>query len=140
MEKEETMIFIKPDAIEKRLVGKIITRFEEEGFDIMDIVLLELSREDAEEFYGVHKGKDFFERNIAFVISGPVIAIVLEGENIIERVRTVMGSTFNPEPGTIRSDFGIHNERTLMHASDSPEAVSFEIGVIDNALLEKEED
>jgi nucleoside-diphosphate kinase len=139
MEKEETMVLIKPDAIEKKLIGKIITRLETEGFDIVDMIMLDLDRKDAETLYGVHKGKDFFERNIAFVISGPVIAMILEGDNVIERVRTVMGSTSNPGAGTIRAEFGVYNERTLMHASDSPEAAAFEIGVIDNALLEKED-
>ena len=128
----ETLVVIKPDAIEKNLIGKIISIFELEGFSIVDMAMLNLSRKDAEDFYITHKGKDFFERNIDFIVSGPIVAMVLRCDetDIITRVREIIGSTVDADPWTIRGKFGVWNERTLVHASDSSKAFDWEIDVL----------
>jgi nucleoside-diphosphate kinase len=121
--------------VEQNLIGKIIGRFENEGFTVESLVMLNMDTEYVEEFYAVHKDKDFFRRNVDFVASGPIVAMILGGEeNIINNVRKIIGSTFDPEPGTIRHEFGVHNEETLVHASDSQEAFEYELDVVIKAL------
>ncbi len=122
-------MMIKPDGVQRRLVGKILQRIEDCGFKIVAIKFLKISREMAEKHYAVHKGKDFFEGLINYITSGPVVAMVIEGKNAVERVRKIVGST-NPKdamPGTIRGDFAQDIGRNIIHASDSRETAEKEI-------------
>ena len=130
---ERTLSLIKPDALEKNCIGKIIARFEEAKLKVVAAKMLRLSREEAEQFYGIHKGKHFFESLICFITSGPLVALVLEGENAILKNRDVMGAT-DPRkalPGTLRGDFakdvGDKIERNIVHGSDAPETAKVEI-------------
>ena len=131
MEKERTFVIIKPDAVQRGLIGKIITRFEGKGIKIVAMKLLSVSKELAEKHYGIHKGKQFFDSTVKFITSSPVVAIVLEGNNAIEMVRCMMGKT-DPQKadmGTIRGDFGQFIGRNIVHGSDSPENAEFEINL-----------
>ncbi|MGC8568632.1 MAG: nucleoside-diphosphate kinase [Nitrososphaeria archaeon] len=121
---ERTLIVIKPDAVKRGLVGKILSRFEEKGFIIKELRMLTLSREMAENFYSVHKGKPFFQDLVSFITSGPVVAAILEGRNAIETVRIMIGSTdaSKAPPGTIRGDFSLGLTDNAIHASDSRES------------------
>lgn len=126
---ERTLILIKPDAVRRRLIGEIIRRIESRGFEIVAMKMLTPSRELAEEHYAVHRGKDFFEPTVEFITSGPVVAMVVQGENVIELTRTMMGAT-NPleaAPGTIRGDLTTSMRFNLIHGSDSPETAASEI-------------
>ena len=130
---ERTLSMAKPDAVEKNCIGAVLSRLEEAGLRLVAAKMICLSRDEAERFYAVHKGKHFFERLIAFITSGPLLAMVLEGENAILNNRDIMGAT-NPTkalPGTIRGDFaqdvGDRIERTIVHGSDSAETAKMEI-------------
>lgn len=128
---EQTFIMVKPDGVRRRLVGEIIGRFENKGFTLKEMKYLTPSRELAESHYSVHRGKPFFESVISFIISGPVVAMVWEGENVVALGRKLMGAT-KPEdatPGTIRGDFANTIEQNLVHGSDSVENALIEIGV-----------
>ena len=131
MEKERTFVIIKPDAVQRGLIGKIITRFEGKGIKIVAMKLLSVSKELAEKHYGIHKGKQFFDSTVKYITSSPVVAIVLEGNNAIEMVRGMMGKT-DPQKadmGTIRGDYGQFIGRNIVHGSDSPENAEFEINL-----------
>jgi len=131
MEKERTFVIIKPDAVQRGLIGKIITRFEGKGIKIVAMKLLSVSKELAEKHYGVHRGKQFFDSTVKYITSSPVVAIILEGNNAIEMVRGMMGKT-DPQKadmGTIRGDFGQFIGRNIVHGSDSPENAEFEINL-----------
>ncbi|MEN2994378.1 MAG: nucleoside-diphosphate kinase [Thermodesulfovibrio sp.] len=126
---EKTLVLIKPDAVSKNLIGEIISRFEKNGLRIAALKKVKLSKEKAKEFYIVHKEKPFYESLTDFMSEGPIVAMVIEGENAIERVRKIMGAT-NPkeaEEGTIRKDFGENIERNAVHGSDSQNSASYEI-------------
>lgn len=126
---ERTFIMIKPDGVQRKLIGEIISRIEKRNFSIPAMKMLTPSRKLAEEHYAVHRGKDFFEATVEFVTSGPVLAMVVEGDNAIKLMRNMMGAT-NPEnaaPGTIRGDFTISMQKNLIHGSDSPETAETEI-------------
>lgn len=126
---ERTLAIIKPDAVKKRIIGKIIQRIEDEGFRIIEMKLLRLSKEQAEEFYIVHKNKPFYKSLTEFMSSGEIIVLVLEKENAISHWRDVMGAT-DPalaKPGTIRHTYGFSIERNAVHGSDSPETAEWEI-------------
>ena len=126
---ERTLSIIKPDAVKKNIIGKIITRFEENGLYIVAGKLLHLSDEMASGFYAEHKGKPFFEDLKKFMTSGPVFIQVLEGENAVQKNRDLMGST-NPKEakiGTIRADFAISIDANAVHGSDSKESAKREI-------------
>jgi nucleoside-diphosphate kinase len=127
--KEKTLLIIKPDAVRKRVVGKIITLLEENGFELLGIVMKRLSREEAEKFYSVHRGKPFYEGLVNFIISGPVVAILLEKEEAIRNLREVVGATdpSNASPNTIRALFGTNVRENAVHASDSPDSARYEI-------------
>lgn len=128
---ERTFVMIKPDGVQRGLVGQIITRFERRGLKIIDLKLVHVSRELAEEHYAVHKGRPFYDGLIEYITSGPVVAMVLEGTNAIAVARKTMGAT-NPadaEPGSIRADFGVEIGRNLVHGSDGPDTAAFEIGL-----------
>lgn len=128
---EKTLIILKPDAIQRGLAGRIITRFEEKGLQIAAMKAMKVSKDLAEKHYAVHKGKPFYERLVQYITSSPVIVMVLQGVNAIVISRKMMGATFGSkaEPGTIRGDFGVSNSFNLIHGSDSPEAAAFEIGL-----------
>jgi nucleoside-diphosphate kinase len=134
MKSECTLIVIKPDGIRRHLIGKIISRFEDKGFRVINLRFFIFSREQASEFYSVHKAKPFFEELVSFITSGPVIACLIEGNNAITAVRLMAGVTksFEAAPGTIRGDFGLSLTENLIHASDSPESFIKESGVIFN--------
>ena len=126
---EKTLIIIKPDAVKKGIVGKILARFEEEQIKIKKMKMLHLTRQEAEGFYAVHRGKSFFDSLTSFMSEGPIVVAVLEADNVISRVRKIMGAT-NPEDadkGTIRKDFASSTERNCIHGSDSQESAKFEI-------------
>lgn len=128
---ERTFVMIKPDGVQRRLVGKIIERFERAGLKIVAMKFIEVSKEMAEKHYEIHKGKPFYEGLIKYITSSPVVAMVIEGENVIERVRTLVGST-DPQkamPGTIRGDFCQHIGRNIIHASDGEETAEKEIAL-----------
>lgn len=128
---ERTLIILKPDSLQRGLAGRIITRFEEKGFQFAALKLMRVSRELAEKHYAVHKEKSFYPRLIEYITSSPVVVAVLQGNNAIAVSRKMMGATFGSkaEPGTIRGDFGMSNSFNLIHGSDSPEAAQFEIGL-----------
>lgn len=126
---ERTLILLKPDAVQRGLVGHVTARFEAKGFKIVAMKLLHMSRDLAERHYAVHKGKDFYEPLLAFMTSGPIAAMVLEGVDAVAVTRTMMGPTFGPDApaGTIRGDFGLSKRHNLIHGSDSPETAAEEI-------------
>jgi nucleoside-diphosphate kinase len=126
---QRTLVLIKPDAVQRRLIGKIISRFEEKGFEIIGLRLMVISEELARQNYSVHKGKDFYEKLIIFMTSGPVAVMVLRGKNVVEVTRKMMGYTAGHEavPGTIRGDLAISERFNLIHGSDSAESAEKEI-------------
>ncbi len=128
---EQTLIILKPDCVQRRLVGRIIARFEEKGLVIAGMKLMQISRELAERHYAVHKGKPFYPGLIEYITSGPVIVMVLAGPRAIDVVRKLMGKTFGyeAEPGTIRGDFGLSKTYNLVHGSDGPETAATEIAL-----------
>jgi len=126
---QQTLSIIKPDAVKKGVIGKIIDRFESNGLRIAAMKKLQLSRSDAEQFYAVHKERPFFNDLVEFMISGPVVVMVLEGEDAVAKNRKLMGAT-NPkeaEPGTIRADFAESIDANAVHGSDSLENAKIEI-------------
>jgi nucleoside-diphosphate kinase len=127
---ERTLTIIKPDAVGAGHVGDIIKLFEANKFKIVAARLVSLTRQEAEGFYAVHRGKGFFESLTAFMSSGRALAMVLEGENAIARLREVMGATnpANAAPGTIRKLYAADIERNAVHGSDAPETAAYEIG------------
>lgn len=126
---EKTLAIIKPDAIKKKAIGKIIQRIEEEGFKISGLKMLHLSKKEAKGFYIIHKDKQFYESLTDFMSSGEIVILVLERENAIAHWRKVMGVT-DPalaEPGTLRHIFGFSIERNAVHGSDGPDTAEWEI-------------
>jgi nucleoside-diphosphate kinase len=126
---ERTLSIIKPDAVAKNIVGKIYSRFETNGLRIAAAKMVHLSRRDAEGFYAVHKARPFFKDLVEFMISGPVMVQVLEGENAIQKNRDLMGATDpkKAEKGTIRADFADSIDANAVHGSDAPETALAEI-------------
>ena len=129
---ERTLSIIKPDATRRNLTGKILARFEEAGLRIVAQKRLRLTREQAARFYAVHSERSFYDDLCDYMISGPVVAQVIEGENAIALIREIMGATnpANAAPGTIRAEFGESIEANSVHGSDSPETAEFEIGFL----------
>ncbi|ETD72116.1 nucleoside diphosphate kinase [Pelistega indica] len=126
---ERTLSIIKPDAVAKNVIGEIISRFEKAGLKVVNARLQQLTREEAEGFYAVHKERPFFNDLVEFMISGPVFVQVLEGENAIAKNRELMGAT-DPKkaaPGTIRADFAESIDANAVHGSDAPETAAVEI-------------
>ena len=129
MIKQRTLSIIKPDAVTKNLIGEINSRFEKAGLKIVACRMMHLSKKQAEEFYGVHKARPFFNDLVTFISSGPVLVQVLEGENAILKNRELMGAT-NPKealPGTIRADFADSIDENAVHGSDGLETAAWEI-------------
>ncbi len=128
---EKTFIILKPDAVQRQLVGQIISRFEQHGLKIVAMKFLQVPLSLAEEHYAVHKERPFFKSLIEYITASPVVAMVLEGPNAIQMARNVVGAT-NPldaAPGTIRGDFGMEIGRNLVHASDGPDTAKAEIAL-----------
>lgn len=126
---ERTLVLVKPDGVQRGLIGEILSRLERKGLKVVGLRLLQVPREMAERHYAVHAGKHFYEGLVEFITSGPVAAIALEGPDAVATVRRVVGQTMPNEaaPGTIRGDLGISGLRNLIHASDSPETAAFEL-------------
>ena len=131
MASERTLSIIKPDATERNITGRIISKLEEAGLRVIAQKRVWWKKKDAKKFYEVHKGQPFYKDLITFMTSGPIVLQVLEGEGAIAKNREVMGAT-NPvdaEPGTIRKDFGVNHQRNSVHGSDSSETAKKEIGL-----------
>jgi len=128
---ERTLLAIKPDGVQRGLVGEIIRRFETKGFTLVGMKFMKVSRELAEQHYGVHRERPFFKSLVEFITSGPVVAMVWEGEGVIASARKLIGAT-NPltaEPGTIRGDYGVNIGRNIIHGSDAPETAQQEVSL-----------
>ena len=127
---ERTLAIIKPDAVERRVAGKIIQRIEDEGFQIRAMRRVHLSKRDAEGFYAVHRERPFFGSLTEFMSSGPAIVVVLEAPDAIKKWRTLMGATdpAKADPGTLRKEFASSIEKNATHGSDAPETAAYEIG------------
>ncbi|MGE3541912.1 MAG: nucleoside-diphosphate kinase [Candidatus Tectimicrobiota bacterium] len=126
---EQTLTIIKPDAVQRNLAGRILARLEAEGFVILGMKMLRLSKEEAERFYAVHRTRPFFESLTSYMASGPAIPVLLQGDNAIQKLRDLMGAT-NPAQaaaGTLRQEFGLDVEKNAVHGSDSPESAAQEI-------------
>jgi len=133
---ERTLSIIKPDGVKKNVIGEVIKRFESNGLRIAAIKKIHMTKTQAEGFYAVHRARPFFGSLTEFMSEGPVVTIVLEGNNAIAKNRELMGAT-NPKdaaPGTIRKDFAADIERNVVHGSDGPETAAFEISYFFNAL------
>jgi nucleoside-diphosphate kinase len=126
---ERTLVILKPDAIQRGLIGPIITRLEQRGLRFAAMKLMQISPDLAARHYAIHKGKPFYEGLVQFITSGPVVAAVIEGKDAINIVRKTLGATSpaNAEPGTIRADFGLEIGRNLVHGSDGPDTAAYEI-------------
>ena len=125
---ERTLIIIKPDGVQRGLIGEIISRFERRGLRIVAMKFMQITEKLARQHYAVHKGKPFYEPLVAYITSGPVVAMILEGKNAIQIARNTMGAT-NPadaDPGTIRADLGVEIGRNLVHGSDGPDTAASE--------------
>ncbi len=132
MKLEQTLIVIKPDGVNRKLVGEILSRFEKKGFDIVKLKMLTMTQEQAEAFYALHKGKPFFYSLVKFMTSGPIVAAVLEGDTSVAVVRLLVGATksFEADAGTIRGDYGLGIKANIIHASDSRKSFTKEVQVI----------
>lgn len=128
---EQTLVLIKPDAVQRGLAGTIITRFERRGLKIVAMKLMKVDKTLAQQHYGIHKDKPFFKDLVKFITSSPIIATVFEGKNAVEIVRQCMGNTNSAQaaPGTIRGDFGLDIQNNLVHGSDSKENAVKEISL-----------
>jgi len=128
---ERTLIILKPDAIQRGLMGRIMTRFEEKGLQVVGMKMVTITEELAAAHYAPHKGKPFYEKLVRFMTSSPVVLLALQGKGVIETSRKMMGATFGfkAEPGTIRGDYGVSASFNLIHGSDSPEAAKAELAL-----------
>ena len=131
---DKTLILIKPDGVKKRHIGDIINRFEERGFNILNIRMLTLNSDQASDFYSIHKEKPFFPELIDYITSGPIVQVVLEGNSAIEVVRHMVGATnsLKADSGTIRGDFGLSHTENVIHASDSVDSFNRELNILSN--------
>ncbi|WP_025847205.1 nucleoside-diphosphate kinase [Paenibacillus ehimensis] len=126
---EKTFLMIKPDGVQRGLIGRLVQRFEDKGFQLIGSKLMVITKEQAEFHYAEHKEKPFFGELVQFITSGPVFAMVWQGDNVIALSRAMMGKT-NPldaAPGTIRGDYAVHTGNNIIHGSDSPESAEREI-------------
>lgn len=128
---QQTLVIVKPDGVQRGLVGKILTRFEERGMKIVALKMLQVSRALAEQHYAVHQGKFFYDGLVSYISSSPVVAMVLEGHEAIGAVRAMVGATrpWEAAAGTIRGDYAMMGLRNLIHASDAPETAAKEIAL-----------
>lgn len=128
---ERTFVAIKPDGVQRGFIGEIISRFEKKGLKLVGLKFMQVSRELAENHYGEHKGKPFFEGLVSFITSGPIVAMCWEGKDSVSICRNLIGAT-NPTaaaPGTIRGDLGLEIGRNMVHGSDSPESARRELAI-----------
>jgi nucleoside-diphosphate kinase len=128
---ERTLVIIKPDGVQRGLIGEIIARLERRGLKIVGMKMMQISTELASRHYAVHKGKPFYEGLVDYITSSPVVVMAIEGKRAIEVLRSTMGAT-NPvqaTPGTIRADLAVEIGRNLVHGSDGPETAAFELGL-----------
>ena len=128
---ERTLILLKPDCVQRRLVGSVLQRFEQKGLRLAGLKLVQVSRGLAVQHYAVHKGKPFYESLLKFITSGPTLALVLEGREAVVVVRNLIGATDGAKaaPGTIRGDFALSVQNNLIHGSDSPENAATEVAL-----------
>ena len=128
---EKTFVMIKPDGVQRNLTGKIISRLEEKGYKLVALKMLQLTEEQAKTHYIEHIERPFFPSVLAYITSGPVVAMVWEGENVVKGVRKLVGATDpkDAEPGTIRGDFGINIGKNVIHGADAPESALREMGI-----------
>lgn len=128
---QRTLVLLKPDAVQRRVIGRIIERFESKGLRIVGMKMVQPSRALAEKHYAVHRGKPFYEDLLTFLTSGPTVALCLEGREAVAVVRNLMGPTDGAKapPGTIRGDFGLSIQNNLVHGSDSPDNAATEISL-----------
>ena len=137
---ETTLIILKPDAVQRGLMGRILSRFEDKGLQIVGCKMIQISQHMAERHYEAHKGKPFYNGLVAFMTSSPVLVLAIRGVGAISICRKMMGATFgsNAEGGTIRGDFGVSNSFNLIHGSDSPEAAAKEMELFftENEILD----
>jgi nucleoside-diphosphate kinase len=133
---ERTLSIIKPDGVAKNVIGEVIRRFEADGIKIAAMKMIHLTKEQARGFYAVHIQRPFFDSLTDFMTSGPIVVMVLEGEDVIARNRKLMGATNfkEAEEGTIRKDYATDIDKNVVHGSDAPETAAFEIGYLFNAL------
>lgn len=133
---ERTLSLIKPDGVAKNIIGEIIKRFETAGIKIVAMKKLQLSQKQAEGFYAVHKERPFFGSLTEFMTSGPIVAMVLEGDDVIAKNRKLMGATNfkDAEEGTIRREYATDIEKNVVHGSDAPETAAFEIAYFFNSM------
>ena len=126
---ERTLVLVKPDGVQRQLVGRILARYEERGLKLVGLKLVTVDRDLAERHYAVHRAKPFFEGLVEFITSGPLVALALEGPNAIAVVRAINGATRPHEaaPGTIRGDFALETAQNIVHASDGPETATTEL-------------
>jgi len=129
---EKTLVLVKPDGVKRGLIGEVISRFERKGLKILALKMVKLDKSKGEEFYSVHKDKSFFKDLVEFITSGPIVAIILEGDSAISVVRLMIGSTDGrkAQPGTIRGDFALSIQDNVVHASDSQESFEREYKVL----------
>lgn len=133
---EQTLSMIKPDGVSRGLIGEVIKRFEKAGLKIKAMKMLHLTKKQAQSFYAVHRERNFFDSLTSFMSSGPIVALILEGEEAIAKNRELMGATDfrKAAPGTIRADFAQEIEANIVHGSDGPETAQTEIAYFFNAL------
>ncbi len=133
---ERTLAIVKPDGVEQGVVGEVIRRFEAAGLKLLALKMVRLDRQRAEGFYHVHRQRPFFDSLVGFMVSAPIVPMVLEGDRAIATVRQVMGATdpAKADPGTIRRDFASSIEKNIVHGSDGPETARFEIGYFFSSL------
>ena len=133
---ERTLSIIKPDGVKKNLIGEVVKRFESNDIKVVAMKMIQLTKTQAQGFYAVHKERPFFDSLTDFMTSGPIVVMVLEGEDVIARNRKLMGATNfeEAEEGTIRRDYATNIEQNVVHGSDAPETAAFEIGYFFNGL------
>ena len=132
MDMEKTYIMIKPDAVQRGLIGEIISRFEKKGLQIIALKMIQVTPEKAKELYDVHVDKPFYESLENFVISGPIVAMVIQGPGAVSIVRKLLGATksYEAEPGTIRGDYGMIIQNNLVHGSDAVDRAKYEMSIL----------
>ncbi|MHA2175996.1 MAG: nucleoside-diphosphate kinase [Candidatus Hodarchaeales archaeon] len=131
---EKTLLVIKPDAVQRGLIGDIISRIESKGLKIIALKMLKLGEDQVDLLYDIHIGKTFYSELKNFIISGPMIAIAIQGVDCVQIIRKLAGATNSPiaEPGTIRGDYGMNLTKNIVHSSDKPDRALYELGVLFN--------
>lgn len=131
---ETTLLMIKPDAVQRGLIGRIITRVEEKGFKIIGVKMQQLTESQVEQLYDIHLEKPFFPILKEFILAAPIVALAIQGPNAVKVIRTLAGATNSPEaqPGTIRGDFGLNLTKNIVHSSDKVERAKYELSILFN--------